>query len=76
MADSRIIAALRAIRSELEVSGATCADESRLLKFAEDAVDLADRWKRQSTTGRDASALFAGELQQILEEKLLGEGER
>ena len=72
MADSAIIAALRAIRSELEVSGATCADESRLLRFAEDAVDLADRWKRDPATPYAATAQCAEELGRLLEQKLLG----
>jgi hypothetical protein len=75
MADSEITAALRAIRSELEVSGATYADESRLLRLAGDAVDLAEKWRRQSTTGRDASAIHADELRRALEARLLGEGE-
>jgi hypothetical protein len=69
--DSEITAALRAIRSELEVSGATYADESRLLRLAGDAVDLAEKWRRQSTTGRDATAQCADELRTLLERKLL-----
>lgn len=73
MTDSRVIAALRAIRSELEVSGATCADESRLLRFAEDAVDLADRWKRDSATPYAATAQCAEELQRVIEAALLSE---
>jgi hypothetical protein len=73
MADSDIYAALRAIRAELEVSGATYADESRLLKLAEGVTDLADRWRRQSTTGYDASAEHASALRTVLEESLLGE---
>lgn len=73
MADSDIPAALRAIRSELEVSGATYADESRLLRLAEGAQDLVDRWNRQSTTDYDATAQCARELRRVLEENLLGE---
>jgi hypothetical protein len=74
MTDSEIIAALRAIRAELEVSGATYADESRLLGLAGDAVDLAEKWSRQSTTGRDALAQCADELRRVIEARLLGEG--
>lgn len=41
--------------------------------IAEQLKVLADRWQRQSTTGYDATAQCARELQRLLEEKLLGE---
>ena len=50
------------------------ADSPRLISLARDVLEAINRWKRQSTTGRDASALHAGELQRILEERLLAEG--
>ena len=50
------------------------ADSPRLISLARDVLEAVARWKRQSTTGRDAPALFADELQRILKAKLLAEG--
>jgi hypothetical protein len=73
MADADIHAALERIRSEFGAFGVSGADFSRLLKLAEGVTGLADRWRRQSTTGYDASAEHASALRTVLEESLLGE---
>jgi hypothetical protein len=50
------------------------ADSPRLIELARDVLVLAGKWRRQSTTGRDASALHADELRRVIEARLLGEG--
>jgi hypothetical protein len=71
MADSDLTTALRAIRSELEVSGATYADESRLLAAVERISALADQWHGERGNDYSASALHASKLREALREELL-----
>ena len=70
-----ITAALREIRAELEVSGATYADESRLLAAVERISALADQWYGERGNDYSASALFASKLREVLRGELLGKEE-
>jgi len=69
MADA-VVRALDAIAAEHKVSGASGASVDRLLALGYAALELADRWKRQSTTGYDASALHASELLAVVSREL------
>jgi hypothetical protein len=73
MADSDLTTALRSIRSELEVSGATYADESRLLAAVERALALAEQWHRGRGNDYSATAQCSRELGKAIRAELLGE---
>jgi Cdc6-like AAA superfamily ATPase len=61
--------------TERTVSEMPYGDLRKALKALEAALEASARWKRQSTTGYDATAQCAEELERVVGEKLLGEGE-
>jgi hypothetical protein len=79
MPDSDLTTALRAIRSELEVSGATYADESRLLAAVEAVLKVREPeahycYMGEQQCGHDG-AFWPCPTVLAITSKLLGEGE-
>jgi hypothetical protein len=71
--DGEITAALRAIRSELEVSGATYADESRLLAAVEAVRTIARGWSADAPeVPMIARDLAADVITRVVTRELLG----